>query len=197
MIAITARGLAQSAQVSELTPQFEEMAEPEPVKGSTPAPARASRLQPLALTPRYLDTGPAPAPLAHSVSAFRPVPRTTPQPPVQALPPKAPLVAISNPTTEPLVPRARSETATAPLGGKIVQLGAYRSRTEAEKALSGWRRETPALLAGAADPTIVTADLGDKGVYYRIRVGGFADSRKAGDFCSEFKGGGRDCFVVP
>ena len=190
-----ARGLAESAQVSELTSQFEEMAEPEPIKGSMPPPARTSRLQPLALTPRYLDTGPAPAALTHSVSAFRTVPRTSPPPPVLASPPKAPLVTISNPTTGSVV--QKSEAATAPLGGKIVQLGAYRSRTEAEKAFSAWRREIPALLAGAADPTIVTADLGDKGIYYRIRVGGFADSRKAGGFCSEFKGGGRDCFVVP
>ena len=97
------------------------------------------------------------------------------------------------------MPRAVPERASAaPLtGGRLVQLGAFRSPTEAEKALGNWRRDVPAIFAGVAEPAIVAADLGEKGVFYRVRVPGFADSRRASEFCGEYKGPGRDCYVVP
>jgi cell division septation protein DedD len=142
------------------------------------------------LTPRNLDTGPAPA---STPATFRVAPRSAPPP--AAAPAPAPIPA-SLPKAQPL-PKAAPEAAAAPLGGKIVQLGAFRSRAEAEKALGNWRRDVASLFQRVAEPAIVTGDLGEKGVFYRVRVPGFADSRKASEFCGEYKGPGRDCYVVP
>jgi hypothetical protein len=89
------------------------------------------------------------------------------------------------------------EASAARGGGKVVQLGAFKVRAEADKALANWRREVPALFGRIAAPDIVTADLGAKGIFYRVRVSGFADSREASKFCGEYKGPGRDCYVVP
>jgi hypothetical protein len=175
---VTASPLQQVAQATP-QPAFEEMAVPAPGPKTTP----------LALTPRNLDTGPA------APATFRVAPRSA-QPPVAAPAPVLAPIPASLPKAQP-IPKAPPEASAAPLGGKVVQLGAFRSRAEAEKALGNWRRDVPALFQRISEPAIVTADLGEKGVFYRVRVPGFADSRRASEFCREYKGPGRDCYVVP
>lgn len=113
-----------------------------------------------------------------------------------------PLFARSSPTANPPPPPvvARPGPEAAPslqVSGKVVQLGAFRDPDVAEKALAEWRGAVPAMFQGVVAPNIVIGDLGAKGTYYRIRIAGFSNSRKAGDFCAAFRGGGRDCFVVP
>ena len=153
-------------------PAFEEMAEPDGAATDTSASRLKPGTGPLALTPRNLDPGLPPP----SSPAVRTVPTAF--------------------QTLPMAARAAPASAAASSGGKAVQIGAFRSRAEAEKALGNWRREAAALQR-VAEPTIVAADLGEKGIYYRVRVGGFSDSRKAGEFCGEYKAPGRDCYVVP
>jgi len=168
-------------------PAFEEMAEPRSELANTAraAPAAlAARMAPFALIPRNLDLGPATG-IATSVPVAPRGAQTQPKP-----------IAASIAISAPAVPRAIAEASTAALSGWIVQLGAFRSQAEAENALGIWRRDSAAL-QGVAEPIIATADLGQKGIYYRIRVSGFADSRTAGEFCREYKGGDRDCYVVP
>jgi hypothetical protein len=182
---VTAAPLQQVAQTIR-QPAFEEMAVPVP-SGREPASA------PLALTPRNLNRA---APPSGIPTTFRVAPRRT-QP--QAVIP-APAPAAATPASLPVIPpkaKAAPEASAAPLVGRIVQLGAFRSRSEAEKALRNWRSAVPALFQRVAEPAIVTADLGEKGIFHRVRVPGFADSRKASEFCGEYKGAGRDCYVVP
>ena len=105
----------------------------------------------------------------------------------RANPPPIPVVAWPGPEAAP----------SLQVSGKVVQLGAFRDRDVAQQALAEWRGAVPAIFQGVAAPNIVMADLGAKGTYYRIRIAGFSDSRKAGDFCAAYRGGGRDCFVVP
>ena len=162
-------------------PASEEMAEP----ATEPRPtAPLAKSAPLPLTPRTLNYGSAVAgrgtPAAFQAPTPAPVSRQTP-----AAAPRMP-----TPTPASLPP-------AAVLGGRMVQLGAFRSPAEAEKALGNWRRDVPAVFARVAEPAIVAADLGEKGVFYRVRVPGFADSRRASEFCGEYKGPGRDCYVVP
>jgi hypothetical protein len=156
-------------------PAFEEMAQPEPGPASqvsSVAPPQAPRAagRPIALTPRTAGSAPAPVSVSPTVRVALPV-----------APQERPAVVAP----------------TAKIEGKVVQLGAFRSRAEAEKALADWKAQVPALFAQAGPPTIMAADLGEKGTYHRVRVAGFSDSRKAGEFCGEYKGGGRDCYVVP
>ena len=166
-------------------PAFEEMAVPEPVTKPL------ARTTPLPLIPRNLDASAAALPSPRSEPAtFRTAPRTV-QPP---LPPKAARSPAS--IVEPAVPKASSEVGSI-IPGKLVQLGAFRSRVEAEKALANWKSQVPGAFAHVAAPAIVTVDLGEKGTFYRVRVPGFADSGKASEFCGEYKGPGRDCYVVP
>jgi cell division protein FtsN len=42
-------------------------------------------------------------------------------------------------------------------------------------------------------PNIVSVDLGEKGTWYRVRVGSFADKAGAADFCAKLKAEGASC----
>jgi cell division septation protein DedD len=44
-------------------------------------------------------------------------------------------------------------------------------------------------------PMVQRADLGSKGVYYRLRLGGFDSSTDARSLCSKLKSRGIACFV--
>jgi len=76
-----------------------------------------------------------------------------------------------------------------------VQLGAYRSEKEAQDAWNAMQKKHGDLLA-AAQPNIVKADLGARGVYYRLRVGGFASAAEAGAMCGKLAAGGQPCIVA-
>ena len=43
---------------------------------------------------------------------------------------------------------------------------------------------------------VVRADLGDKGIWYRARIGPFGDRAGADDLCKALKSRGTDCFVA-
>ena len=44
-------------------------------------------------------------------------------------------------------------------------------------------------------PDVERADLGDKGIYYRLRLGPFASRDAAADYCLGLKDRGQDCIV--
>lgn len=80
-------------------------------------------------------------------------------------------------------------------GGYQVQLSALRSEAAARSAWTMIQSSAPDLFAGA-DLDIQRADLGAKGVFYRLRVGSFADRATAKGFCEDVKAAGKDCMVV-
>ncbi len=45
------------------------------------------------------------------------------------------------------------------------------------------------------EPIIVKADLVDKGIYYRLRVGGFASAAEAKTFCGKLAAAGQACIL--
>ena len=69
------------------------------------------------------------------------------------------------------------------------------SREAAQSAWTGLQRTAPDLFMGA-NLDIQRADLGAKGVFFRLRVGSFADREAATGFCSDVKAAGKDCMVV-
>jgi hypothetical protein len=125
-------------------------------------------------SPMPAAAAPLPRPLPPSVPVLRPTPAAVP--------------------AVPAVPRASPPPAT---GGRMVQIGAFRERVVAERALAEWRAQVPNLFRPGTEPVIQFADLGARGTFYRVRLAGFGDSRAALDFCGAFKGSGRDCYVVP
>lgn len=80
-------------------------------------------------------------------------------------------------------------------GGFQVQLSALRSEAAAQSAWTTIQSSAPDLFIGA-NLDIQRADLGAKGVFYRLRIGAFADRATAKGFCADVKAAGRDCMVV-
>lgn len=76
-----------------------------------------------------------------------------------------------------------------------VQLSALRSEDAARSAWTRLQNTAPDLFTGAT-LDIQRADLGARGVFYRLRVGTFADRDAAKGFCADVKAAGKDCMVV-
>ena len=79
-------------------------------------------------------------------------------------------------------------------GAYVLQIGAYKSQADADAAWTAYKNKHAALLAGASN-NIQQADLGDKGVWYRLRVVGFADKDVAAAMCERLKADGGACFL--
>ncbi|MBN9021037.1 MAG: SPOR domain-containing protein, partial [Rhizobiales bacterium] len=79
-------------------------------------------------------------------------------------------------------------------GGVLVQVAAQRSEEAASSSYRDLQRRFPSIL-GAFQPQIVRVDLGEKGVYYRVRVGPFAGN-DATRLCNDLKAAGGDCLLA-
>lgn len=80
-------------------------------------------------------------------------------------------------------------------GPYVAQLAALQSEAAVEQA---WRRlssRAPQLFEPAR-LDVERADLGPRGVYYRVRAGYFADRTNASLFCERIRQMGQDCIVA-
>lgn len=97
---------------------------------------------------------------------------------------------------EGVVNRASGTIPSATSGAYVVQIGSFRG---ADLASGGWEalnRKNSDLLANLR-PDIQLADLGDKGIYYRLRIGPFATKAEAQALCTALKERRQDCLVRP
>ena len=124
--------------------------------------------------------------------------------PVAPLSGDTPRVAALIPERAEMTSTQIEETATAEParvarfhsnGAFQVQLMALRSEDAAEKAWSDFNRMFPRLAADA-QVDIQRADLGARGIFYRLRLGQFETRDAARNYCNELKSNGRDCMVV-
>ena len=104
---------------------------------------------------------------------------------------KAPPVADDVVETASINPAPASAENTA--NGWVVQIS---SATSEEGAWSTWKKISAShkILSGEK-PNVVKADLGTKGIFYRIRLGGFSDQADAKSKCSKLKAIGVGCYV--
>jgi SPOR domain len=79
-------------------------------------------------------------------------------------------------------------------GGYAVQVTSERSESTAQAALQALQAKYPNQLSGH-QPIIRRADLGAKGIYYRVLVGTFASAEEAAGLCSKLKAAGGNCIV--
>lgn len=79
-------------------------------------------------------------------------------------------------------------------GAYTVQVTSQRSEAEAQAAFRSLQAKFPAQLGNQLG-NIRRADLGDKGVYYRVQVGPFASADQASELCSSLKSAGGQCVV--
>ncbi len=138
----------------------------------------------------------APAPITYA-EAGAPVEEAQSKPikitAVQTPPPAAPEV---QPQVLPEVePTLTIPNRFAVSGGFQVQLSALRSEGAARSAWQKLQTAAPDLYTGAR-LDIQRADLGAKGVFFRLRVGSFESRESAKGFCADVKATGKDCMVV-
>jgi hypothetical protein len=108
----------------------------------------------------------------------------------QQLAAKTPVKTPSAPTG-PAKPAAAQETPTNAHGGRI-QLGSVRSEDGARQEWDRIKRTNADLLASIS-ATPIRADLGEKGVFYRIQTGPVADAER---ICSELKRRNIGCIIA-
>ncbi len=98
-----------------------------------------------------------------------------------------------------VVPVGPAQVGAAPQfaanGQFVAQLAALQSEAAVDPA---WRRlssRAPELFA-PAQLDVERADLGQRGIYYRVRAGYFADRTQAARFCERIRQMGQDCYVA-
>lgn len=168
---------------------------------TAPAPtAQAQRVEPVAPAPR--PATPPPTPRAEQP---RPVAAQTPPAPTRAptatpgtgaplqLAPPAGRTTVAS--LQAPAPTTTGTTApAAPGGGFFVQVSSQRSEAAARQAFADLQRRFPNLLGGR-NPNIRSAEVGDRGTFYRARVGGFS-REEASAFCGRLRAAGGDCVIA-
>ena len=96
----------------------------------------------------------------------------------------SPAVASGQPSPTP------AATVDAPWA---VQLSSQRTQDDAETSFRRLQQRYPGVL-GSVAPTIVAANVGDRGTFYRVRVG-TQSYDEATSLCKRLKSAGADCFV--
>lgn len=163
---------------------------PEPPAAAEPTPPQA------AAPPGAAAPAPAAAPPQE-----KPEPASTP---AAAAPPSAPpSAAAAPPSPAAPAPERKMARAAAPpppaapttVKGYRLQLGSVRTPEAAKKEWDQLKSEQGDVL-GALGFTAERADLGARGIYYRIQAGPIADAATAERDCNELKRRGVGCLLV-
>ena len=167
-----------------------------PLKGEAAAKSICARLEPGGIPCQPARAVKIPVSVRSSPEAT-----PTPRPPPVPAPPKQAAVAppAEPPAAAPVPPGDSGEEpgprAAHPGDSWRVQVGA--GRTE-EEARFRWSRlmGSNADLLDAAELYIFRADLGARGIFYRVQIGGFATRPAAIGLCERLKARKVDCFVT-
>ncbi|TWB77319.1 sporulation related protein [Nitrospirillum amazonense] len=187
---------------------------PAQAPAQTPAaqPAAPTVLPPTVLPPTLAGTTaakpmtPAPAakpPAQQTAQANAPTPLVppAPQPAPQPAAPKpvaaAPVTPAPKPVEKPVAPAAAAPTAapTATGGGSVkLQFASIPSEPQAEAEMQRIQRKHASVLGGLS-LRLVKADLGAKGIYYRVQAGP-VDEAQAKRICEAVKAAKDGCIPV-
>jgi len=177
-------------------PQQVATAEPALPPAAPQQVASAELVQPPAALPQAAPVPvapPAPAPVA-AAPAPQPV---APAPAAIAADPQ-PVAAIpaAKPKPKPVVAAADAAPQAAAPSKYLVQIGSKQNQTEALATFADMQQKYPSLLANYR-PMVQKADLGAKGVWYRLRIGPINDKATASKLCTQLKSQGMpDCLVM-
>ncbi len=155
-----------------------------PVKAAAPAkPAAAAPPKTVAALIQQASSLPEPKPAA---KAAKPVATVTSPVPVGSPATGAPrkLAATAPPQAPVSTPAAA--------GGYVLQIGSYKSQADADSAWKTYKARHAALLTGYSN-NVQQVDLGEKGTWYRLRIGGFSDREVASALCDRLKADGGAC----
>jgi len=177
-----AREAAEAAQgeASEtVSPQPEQLLAP---------PVEAEEAEVVEAAPDVPATESVEEEAAPVIAAVEPEPAPEPTPEPKAEP------ATEAKTKAAAAPKQKA-TVSAGNSAFMVQIGASQNEKAAGESLARLAKRHPKIL-GSLDVVVVRADLGDKGVWYRMRVGPFAAHGDAGTVCGQLKAVDVGCFVV-
>jgi len=156
--------------------------EPKAVVAATPVPA----------PPPAAPSAPEPAaqPVVKAQSASQAAPQPVPKPvaePIKAKPAPAPTPAPATPTAAKATGKAGQ--------GYMIQLSAVRNEANAK---SEWARlvKKHSDVLGGLELVIQRADLGVKGIFYRVRGGWFANRGEAKAICTELAKRNVGCLIA-
>lgn len=119
--------------------------------------------------------------------------RSDPEPQAETETP-APELRQPDPTPPPAATPAPSQPAAQSDGAFVAQIAAFRSREDAEAGWIAFTTRFSDITVGYA-PDIQRADLGDRGVFHRLRVAAFPTRQAALDFCAQLDARGQACMV--
>ena len=166
--------------------------------------AGAGGTQVAAATPQNQPAGGVPQPAAPSQAAA-----PAPQQVAAAIPPEGTAASMAPPARKPSLNSAQTQTAavasapeaaaaTSAAGEQfVVQVAARKSQTAALAAFADLQQRYPGLL-NSYRPIIQRADLGTKGIWYRLRVGPMNEKTAAATLCEKLKSAGMSsCLVRP
>lgn len=133
-------------------------------------------------------------------------PPEQPQPRPAAPPPAPPVEAQGAAAPAPAPTAVQHQVATAPkappkptpapaAGGTRIQLASVRTPEAAREEWARLKHQNPELL-GKLTANAVRADLGERGIYYRVEAGPLADRAAAGRLCKALRERGLGCSLV-
>lgn len=140
------------------------------------------------VAPPAPQTEPAPEPKAEA----KPAPKAAPEPEPEAEAETSPEPVVKDTPPEPVKPTAEAtettgetetETVAKAQGDYMIQLASMRSEDAAREAWTRMQKQFPGHL-GPLTLAVQRADLGDKGIFYRVRATGLATEEKARDVCA-------------
>jgi cell division septation protein DedD len=102
---------------------------------------------------------------------------------------------LAPPGKSPQLQPAPPKTANAKASSARLQLGSVRSEDTARQEWERIKKKNADLL-GSLSATPIRADLGDKGIYYRVQTGPVADPAEAERICGELKQRSVGCILV-
>ncbi|MFZ2030454.1 MAG: SPOR domain-containing protein [Vitreimonas sp.] len=106
--------------------------------------------------------------------------------------------ATSSPVSAPAqtgVPQLAAAPSFVASGSFVAQLAALQSEAAVQAAWTRLSSRAPNLF-GQAHLDVQRADLGQRGIYFRVRAGYFADRANASRFCDRIRQMGQDCIPV-
>jgi len=167
----------------ETAPKVAATPTPAPTKLVQTAPAKPAPVAAPIDTPALTENRVATKPPA-SLSAAAPAPK----PHITKIP------ATDAPTPPPAETTETKPAAATSGGAYLLQIGAYKSEDEATAAWHAYQAKHP--VVGGYESDIKKVDLGDKGTWYRLRVGSFGDKTSANALCDKLKADGGSCFLA-
>ena len=184
-----------AAPVIEVEPALVIEPEPVPVVAPGPAPAPEPAPEPVVepepapepdvivlAPPPGLALAPGPEP---AVIVLTPPPGVAPAPALEPAPEPAPAVEVAD----------LPEPEAAILASFRIQLGSFRNRDAAMTHWASVLDRNQVVLEGL-QPLVRTADLGDRGIFYRLQAGPLDSSIVAIALCDVLKVGNVDCLVI-